>query len=210
MIAVATVTLVGCDSMRELDRPGFKPIEAQLLHPISADIQRVSLDVHVIRGDAGFSGAEHFEVIKFVRHYRRDGRGPLDIAVPNRGSGPPSRTLAKLGDAIKSAGIDRQRVRIHDRHDGRAIVTMSFDRLVAVAPVACRDWSDDVARRPETGPYNNFGCATQRNLANMIADPTDIVVPALEAPRGSDRRAATFKDYSQTNQKLDTSAGAKK
>ena len=40
-------------------------------------------------------------------------------------------------------------------------------------------------------------CATQRNLAAMTSNPTDLMYPANEMPRGSDTRAADSKNFNK-------------
>ncbi len=101
-------------------------------------------------------------------------------------------------------------VRIRDRRDGSGTITLAYDKVAAVAPDECRFWNKDITRRAEVDPYPNFGCASQRNLANMVADPTDLVVPKVETDRSSDRRATTYKQYQDTGgQPVDASSAKK-
>jgi pilus assembly protein CpaD len=44
-------------------------------------------------------------------------------------------------------------------------------------------------------PYWNFGCATQRNLAAMVANPSDLVQPRGETPAYSARRSVALEKY---------------
>jgi pilus assembly protein CpaD len=53
-------------------------------------------------------------------------------------------------------------------------IIVSCDRYTAEAPL-CGDWSDDITNNGKNLPYNNFGCATQQNLAAMIANPQDLI-----------------------------------
>ena len=51
----------------------------------------------------------------------------------------------------------------------------------------CGLWPDDLGpsydpKHFENKQYYNLGCATQRNLAAMVADPADLVQPRAEAP----------------------------
>ncbi len=67
----------------------------------------------------------------------------------------------------------------------RVVVTQSK----ASVP-SCPDWSTDHDRNYNASNHSNFGCATNSNLAAMVADPEDLV-------RGRE------------NQKLDTNSGKK-
>ena len=47
----------------------------------------------------------------------------------------------------------------------------------------------------ENKPYHNFGCASQRNLAAMVDNPSDLVQPRSETPAYTERRTAAFEKY---------------
>jgi pilus assembly protein CpaD len=92
-------------------------------------------------------------------------------------------------------GVGPERIRQVPR--GGHVVTMSYDRIAALGPT-CGAWGEDVSRNPHNLPYPNYGCATQRNLAAMAANPTDLMYPALETPRGSDTRETDRKTFNQS------------
>jgi pilus assembly protein CpaD len=55
-------------------------------------------------------------------------------------------------------------------------IRVHADRTLVIAP-ACPDWSKPEADEPENRPSSNYGCATETNLAAMIANPADLVKP---------------------------------
>ena len=73
---------------------------------------------------------------------------------------------------------------------------IAFIRYVAHAP-ECGNWSTNLAREPQNLPYPNFGCATQRNFANQVANPADLVEPRTETDRTSERRDVTWDKYTK-------------
>ena len=199
-VLLAGGLLVGaCDKALELETAGTLPMDAGKLHPISAEWRRETFAIADAHRVKTWTGPLYFDVTRFVRQYGRDGRGPLDVAVPRGGSGSTATAtnLQAIRQIAHAAGVAPQRLRVRERSDGANTVTLSFQHIAAIAPESCADWSDDIKHRIETGPYRNFGCATQRNLANMVADPTDLVVPTAEADRNSDRRAVPYKAYTQ-------------
>ena len=192
----ALVLLGGCESSwRELDQPATLPIEAQKLHPISADIQRASFEIGEAHRFDVAQSSTYFDVTRFVRHYRRDGRGPFEVDVPRKPSSSLQRNIASVRRIAERNGIPSHRISVRQRTDGAQSVTLSFMRIAAVAPEHCNHWNENAIKRVETRPLPIFGCASQRNLANMVSDPTDLVTPQVEEPRGSERRAATAKSY---------------
>ena len=43
--------------------------------------------------------------------------------------------------------------------------------------------------------YENFGCASQANLAAMVAEPMDLIGPRQMSPIDAVRRGQVIKDY---------------
>jgi pilus assembly protein CpaD len=194
LVALATlaVALTGCEALRDdavsrLDKPSVAE-----RYPISAELQRASLDVSGFKGNGPQSSAAYFDTLRFVRTFAQDGRGPLHVFAPSHGA---ARDLIMVKRVIQATGLASGQVRHLRRHDGITAVTLSYDRVAALHPDTCYDQSPLTERRPEIDSGTAFGCASQRNLAKMVADPTDLVVAAPEPDRGSDRRAALHKDY---------------
>ena len=75
-----------------------------------------------------------------------------------------------------------------------APIRVSYLRYVAEAP-DCGDWSTNLADDPTNLPYPNFGCAKQRNLAVMVANPADLLGPRTETGRPSERRDVVWDKY---------------
>lgn len=53
----------------------------------------------------------------------------------------------------------------------------------------CPDWSRPSEYEPEAAAWSNYGCAVRGNLAEMIADPNDLIVGKAYA--GADGQAAS-------------------
>ncbi len=194
--SLIAVVAGACENARLSDEAALILSDPVKRHPIGAELHWASLEVPETYGQGGLSSVAYFEVTRFVRQYRRDGRGPLEIAIPRHGApgGVGTSRIASVQHALRKAGIPEHRVRMFERRDGVHSMLLSYERLAATAPT-CGNWSEDAARRPEIGPYANFGCASQRNTANMVADPTDLVAAKPEAVRQSDSRATAYKSY---------------
>lgn len=196
-IGLIAALLCGCDHAVVPDpvHPAFTdPVKR---HPISVVADRAELDIAVHEGRRGRALVK-LEATRFARHYAREARGPLVIAIPARLDGRHASFahVRDIQEAVVREGIPTERVRVLRKpgnfsHD---TITLSYDRIAAVGPI-CDDWSKDVTVNPDHLPYANFGCATQRNLAHMVTNPTDLSFPAREDARGSDRRAATRKVF---------------
>lgn len=60
-------------------------------------------------------------------------------------------------------------------------VQLTYIRSVAVTK-ECGDWSSDLADTSSNEVYANYGCSTQNNIAAMVVNPNDFVVPRQMTP----------------------------
>jgi pilus assembly protein CpaD len=80
-----------------------------------------------------------------------------------------------------------------------ASIKLNYAKLSADAG-PCGLWPHDLGvsldqTYTENRPYWNLGCASQRNLAAMVANPTDLVQPRGETPPYAPRRSVAIDKY---------------
>jgi len=175
--------------------------EPPLRHPIAYTPHVEALLVEVPTA-GGLSAGQEADVWRFVDRYKKEGTGPLRLSAPRSAGGhlAASRSVREVEGILHEAGIDPDAVEV-GRHGGGSRVgpalKLAYERPVAIPP-QCRNWSTDLGENRERLPYNDFGCATQRNLALTVANARDMQVPQEETPRSSERRSATWEDYKGT------------
>lgn len=193
-LCLVGTALSGCNSPWISDDYHPRLTDPARRHPIVMVAETATLELTGSTIDKGGEARAFLETTKFVRNYRHEGRGPLHIAVPRGAGGNVSRRVQNVRLVAYRNGISPDRIRTVVKSGSHGIVTLSYDRIAAVGP-SCGDWSEDVTRNKGNFPYPNFGCATQRNLAAMAANPMDLMYPAVETPRGSETRAADQKNF---------------
>jgi pilus assembly protein CpaD len=126
--------------------------------------------------------------------------------------------LKEVLSIIVQAGVPNSGIGVRPYHAGERNATLRLHYPLMVATAGpCGLWPDDLGpsydtKHFENVQYYNFGCATQRNLASMAAEPADIVQPRAEAPAYTAKR--TFgvdkwrKGDSPATNYPDTSKGA--
>ena len=194
------LAIAGCDHGRLPDQAHIELTDPTRRHPISVVVDRAELDIG-IRGDASRSRAlANLEATRFARTYTKDGRGPIIIEIPGKFEQRHAsfNRVRDIQTTLEREGVPAESVRVRRKPAGQPqdTITLSYDRIAAVGPV-CGDWSQNLAHNPQELPHSNFGCTSQRNLAHMVANPTDLSFPAKEADRGSDRRTATHKAFTE-------------
>lgn len=195
-LCLAGTALSGCNSASVTDEFHPRLTDPARRHPILMLAETATLDLSSHSTDKGSEARAYVETTRFVRNYRYEGRGPLQIAVPRNSGGHVARRVQNVRLVAYRNGVPSERIRVVSKPGGHGTVTLSYDRIAAVGPT-CGDWSEDVTRNKQNLPYANFGCATQRNLAAMAANPMDLMYPAAETPRAGDTRAADQKNFQQ-------------
>lgn len=162
-------------------------------HAIGFRSALAQLDVEVPPGGDTFSPNQQTDVLSFFTRYQAEATGPLYVTLPPGGRG--NEAARQLREMAQEAGISPASVRVarSSVREG-SFARLSYNRREVDAPV-CGDWSEDLGRNHERVHYPNFGCATQRNTALMVANPRDLVKPQAEDPRSSEKRSVDWTKY---------------
>jgi pilus assembly protein CpaD len=194
------VGLVACEEPRRLpDYVAVSLNDTDMRHPIGFDDRREVLHVDVPPGASGLSRNQRADVQRFLVQYKSEGVGRLSISVAREAHGNTgaARALDELAGLLHDAELAPGQVtrsRHRDAHRSRSMMRLSFERPVAIAP-ECGHWQRDLGRDRERIHYPEFGCATQRNLAGMVANARDLQRPQDEQPRSAERRSQTWTKY---------------
>jgi pilus assembly protein CpaD len=161
-------------------------------HAIGFRSGRAQLDVEVPPGEDSFSPNQQSDVLSFFTRYQAEATGPLYVALP---AGARGNTAAlQLREMAQEAGVAPTSVRVSRGGARDGFARLAYNRR-EVEPPVCGDWSEDLGRNHERVHYPNFGCATQRNLALMVANPRDLQKPAPEDTRSAEKRSIDWSKY---------------
>lgn len=196
MIASALVLgLAGCRSSMDHGRAvGFQqtqPLSVAEAHPITVDKEMTDLELGIARGH-GLNAFQVSQVHNFVGLYRHEGTGQLLIGSPGGGA---NKAVADIRQLLSDVGIPASAIKVMHVGGGQRIVKISFLRYVATGP-DCGRFPTNLAEDKTNSHYENYGCAQQHNLAAMIANPRDLIVPrASDTQRDGTRRANVFNNW---------------
>jgi pilus assembly protein CpaD len=209
-VAVLVAGLAGalgaCTHTSQEDTTASIPNDYRLRHPIA--IQEASRTVNIFVGNTrgGLSASQRADVIGLASVWLREGTGAIVAEIPAGTSN--ARTAAdsfkEVRSLLRAAGVPPRGiiVRHYQPADPRlfATIRLTYPRIAAVAG-PCGVWPEDLGPSIknkgylDNKPYWNFGCATQRNLASMIDNPSDLVQPRPETPPYTARRTEGFEKY---------------
>ncbi|MGE3914198.1 MAG: CpaD family pilus assembly protein [Hyphomicrobiaceae bacterium] len=192
-VVLAAAIVASCGDFHRLSsEEALHETNPALGHRIAFAARDEVLDIELPPPHVGLSANQYADVYRFAVRYRDEATGPLSLAAP-RGHGPRGALVADVQRALDEAGVARSRV-VRGRAAHGPYLTLAWQRPVAVAP-ECGHWPRDAAREPERVPYPDFGCATQRNLAGMVANSRDLMGSQPESPASSERRTRVWSKY---------------
>jgi len=201
----AAVALGACTHEREIVTATV-PDDYRLRHPIAVEEANQSIVIFVGEARGGLSASQRADVIGLAHTWRREGTGTVvaDVPVGTANARAAAATFRDIKGVLAAGGVPPHGIRLHTyRPEDPEIlptIRLSYPKITAVAG-PCGLWPDDLGPSIDNPAYNqnksyeNFGCATQRNLAAMIDNPADLEQPRSESPAYTARRTAAFAKY---------------
>jgi pilus assembly protein CpaD len=204
LIASCAVGLAGCYAQPAQDISAFAPTDVRMRHPIVIKEQDHTVELFIGNSRSGLTADQRADVLAFASAWRREASGGVIIEIP---AGTPNAAAARgasreAKSILHAAGVpaDGIVVRSHKVADPARLATvrLSYPRMAAEAG-PCGTWPADLgptaAAYWENKSYWNFGCASQRNLAAVVANPADLVQPRGEGPAYQMRRTTVMETY---------------
>jgi len=195
-------TLAGCYQTTDV-RDNY-PVDVRQRHPITLQQGRQTVQVFLGRYRGGLTPRQRADVLAFAQGWRQDATGAIVIDVPTNRATARATTgsLRQIYSIFAASGIPRNSVhmrRYRARSATLASIELNYSKLVANAG-PCGLWPKDLGPAAGKGylknhPYWNFGCATQHNIAAMVADPADLVQPRSTTPAFEARRSVALDKY---------------
>ena len=163
--ALAALSLAACANPVNGPEDGMT-VEQRFPITVEPHMEMVRLTFNAARGGLDQESAADLE--RFARDYLDNGSGALAVSGSRRNPDAP-RIVA---DRLLALGVPGDRILLGnpDNADSGDDIRVSFIRYEAHAQ-ACGDWSVNLSSTSANKVSPNFGCATQHNLAAMVADP---------------------------------------
>ncbi len=154
-------------------------------HPIKVEIETVSLALTLPAAGRAWSFEEKRTLAAFAEDYLRRGQGALAIKV-----GDTVGNAQRMRDVLMNEGVlDKEMAFEGNEALSGPSVLMKFTAAKSVVP-KCGQWKSGATYNWSNRVQGNFGCATQRNIGLMVADPMDLKKAqpmSGKAPRNTDR-----------------------
>jgi len=205
LLAGTALALAGCYRTPKTELAESIPTDYRERHPIALQEKERRMDVVIGVSRGNLTATQRAEVMAYATTWRREATGGIFIDVPVGTTNARSAhdALREITALLHAGGVPPRSYAVRnytpaDRAE-LATVRLNYPRVVAAAG-PCGLWPEDLGPSmspiyQSNRPYWNHGCATQRNLAAMVANPEDLVQPRSEAPVYAGRRGVVLEKY---------------
>jgi pilus assembly protein CpaD len=197
--------LGGCYQTQVAQKAPY-PVDYRERHPITLKEGEHTVQIFVGRNRGGLTPSQRADVLAFAQEWRHEATSGIVVDVPH--GGPTDRaahdSLREIHSILNASGVPRRAVYVRTylpAPSSLASIKIHYSKLTAHAG-PCGLWPHDLgpdfdSTYNQNRPYWNLGCATQRNLAAMVADPADLVQPRGETPAYEARRSVAIDKWRQ-------------
>lgn len=205
-LAAVAIALGACTHTNDVAATASIPDDYKQRHPIAIREADQSIVVFVGQGRGGLTAEQRADVMGLAQTWLHEGTGAIraDLPTDTPNARAAADSMREIQSLLAAAGVPPHGILVHRYRpeDPRLLPTirLSYSKIAAVAG-PCGLWPEDLGPSIkntsyfENKPYYNFGCASQRNLAAMIDNPSDLVQPRAETPPYTPRRNVAFEKY---------------
>lgn len=172
-------------------------------HPITLSEGERTVELFLGSNRGGLTPVQRADVLAFAQMWRREATGGIVVDVPSGRSidRAAADSMREVHSIFAASGVPRNAVYVRRYRPSATVasIKINYSKIVAQAG-PCGQWPEDLGPASgrtylENTTYWNFGCASQRNLAAMVANPADLVQPRGETPAYTNQRATMIEKY---------------
>jgi pilus assembly protein CpaD len=206
-LALLAATLAACQHTNE-EIVSSVPTDYRQRHPIVVQEADRTIEVFVGTGRGGLTASQRTDVTAYAQTWMNEGTGPIaiDLPVSTPNARAATQSLQDIQAIFSSVGVPARGVTVRRYTPANparfATIKLNYPKVTADAG-PCGVWPEDLGpsfRNPiyqENRPFSNLGCAYQRNMAAMVANPADLVQPRPESPSYTQRRTTVLGKYAK-------------
>jgi pilus assembly protein CpaD len=206
-LLLLAATLGGCQTTND-EVVTTVPADYRQRHPIVVQEADRTVEVFVGTSRGGLTAPQRTDVTAFAQTWQQEGTGPIviDLPVSTSNARAATQSLQDIQGILSLVGVPARGVTVRRYTPANprqfATIKLNYPKVTADAG-PCGLWPEDLGpsfNNPiyqENRPYSNHGCASQRNLAAMVANPSDLVQPRPESPTSTTRRSTVLGKYAK-------------
>lgn len=197
-LAACSLMLVACESNRK-EITGSVPDDYRLRHPITLEQSARTLDIPVGMHSEKLTPSNVSAISEFARQFQHERAAVAQVMVPSGSNNESS--AGYVGKQVRTellrSGLKANQVDLISYSSPSGIdapIRLAYPRVEAKVP-QCGLHPKGLERDMSNRSYFNFGCASQTNLANAVANPQDLIQPRGWDPKDSNLRTKVYEKY---------------
>ncbi|MDH5188537.1 MAG: CpaD family pilus assembly protein [Rhodospirillaceae bacterium] len=157
-------------------------------YPIQVTREQVSITISLPENGTALNREDGRRFKMFLRDYVQRGRTHITVE---------SVSQEHAENVLSANGImPGEMIFISDSATPAPNAILSFTANAAIVPECGLDWSDNTSFNPSNLPYDNYGCATRRNMGLTVTDPGDLIESQPISGGSAPRSDAAIRTYS--------------
>jgi pilus assembly protein CpaD len=204
LVSGCALFVCACNTDQQVAAGPEVPTDYRQRHPITVTEADHTLELFVGSNRGELNPTQRAEVLAFAQTWKNEATGGVvvDLPVGTTNEHAAAEAMRAIRSILTASGVPGEGVIVRGYHPPGlklATIRITYPRISAQAG-PCGLWPTDIgpsANREyfENQPPWNAGCATQRNLAAMVANPADLVQPRAETPAYEMRRTTVMEKY---------------
>lgn len=201
ILLTATLLASCANYSRDHIKVGSVPDDYRTNHPIIVSQTEKAVDIIVSSNAKKLSHRDKELVTSVGYAFRRSGAKTIGVLVPTGSDNSYAANLLanESIEILAKTGVYRNQISFQQynasSHGVSATLRLTYTDLTAKVLEKCGKWGGDLLDTSENKNYGNFGCATQNNLASMIAHPSDLLGPRGVSEIDATRRTAVIENW---------------
>jgi len=191
MALCAGLIVAGCQASDAVTEDYYVPTAHYERYPIKVEKRPVKL---ALAAKSSLQPAQVNALATFARQARATGMPRIAIRRPS-GGGNGAALSRDVASVLVQNGILAEAI-VQGTYQGSAKdpIQVGYVRSVAITK-ECGDWSDDLSTNYLNRPAPNYGCAVTHNMAAMVVNPDNFVIPEAMPAAPAGRRVLLINQY---------------
>ena len=182
-LALTAASLAGCGA-------DLVDHDYRLRYPIGVEQHTAILDIASIEEDQE-------RISAFAADFLKAGGNKIAVTVNGRAADDAAAIAfaQDIGATLRGLGVAAGEIDLRlavNAGESRAVLTFAF---YVARPPKCGTWTTDISNNWDNAPSEHFGCATQRNIGAMVANPRDLLRVQDDQGRWGSRGADILGKY---------------
>lgn len=198
----STLLLAACQSQpQQSNLSSLAANDYRLRHPIMIEEGYENLDLPIGANTRSLSSQFSDRIAQFGHEARVSGSGAVEVLAPSGSANEAAvhALVPQIRKSLQRGGLGKGMIVVRsysvEDQSANAPIRLAYRRMKATTN-ECGQWPKSLTGGVnQNNDYDNFGCATQANLAAMIENPADLIAPRASTAPDQMRRATVFKNY---------------